>query len=395
MKIVILVRILWSAGTQKTAIKGAIELTEMGHDVELIFLRKGRSSFIYEPMLKGLKYRIINQDGHKTSFFTPLYTFITSIYAHSFFAPKDLKREVRIDYDLLRKFPKFVESDKPDKVICHDEYAGIGGYLALKKLGIPYDLFLHEHLIRWNPILSVLFDRTRKRVLFNAKRIYVETRRVGDDTELRTGLNCILNPIGFESFDIIPSNQRKKRIVSIYTIANQRVMLDINGNDNSNNFDLRYWFPNFLVQLEKYLPDYEFVIIAGIKSTQKYKEIVDDLGKLDSKVKIYSNLSEPEKLELLKESKYLLRFGINEYGPGMSNIEAISCGVPVIVNKDIGISDLITKSKAGLVLDAVSVKLVADSVKSIDDQSYESLVERVVELRESWTWKDHSRILLG
>ena len=39
MKIIILVRIFWTAGAQKIAIKEARELQSMGHDVELIFLR--------------------------------------------------------------------------------------------------------------------------------------------------------------------------------------------------------------------------------------------------------------------------------------------------------------------------------------------------------------------
>ena len=147
MKIIILVRILWSAGTQKTAILGAKHLQDLGNEVEIIFIRKGKTSFIYEQMLKGVKYSFLNSTDKNSSILTPLFTILTSIYSKNLTAPWDLKKEMRIDYDLLRRFPKFIKNKKPDKIICHDEYAGIAGYFAFKKLKIPYDVFLHEHLM--------------------------------------------------------------------------------------------------------------------------------------------------------------------------------------------------------------------------------------------------------
>ena len=154
MKIVILVRILWSAGAQKIAIHEAIELKQQGHDIDLIFLRRGKTWKVYEELLSRINYRILSEG--KTSIFTGLYSFITSLFM------PDRKGEGRIDYDLLRKFPKFIVRSKPDKIICHDEWAGIAGYKASKKLAIPYEIFLHERLGKLNvPILGKLAERYR------------------------------------------------------------------------------------------------------------------------------------------------------------------------------------------------------------------------------------------
>ena len=59
MKIVILVRILWTAGAPKKAIREAKELLKMGHDVELIFLRKSGTLKGYDDILTEVNYRII------------------------------------------------------------------------------------------------------------------------------------------------------------------------------------------------------------------------------------------------------------------------------------------------------------------------------------------------
>jgi len=52
MKIIIIVRILWTAGAQKIAIKEAKTLTDMGHNVRLVFLRSTPSAKYLESELK-------------------------------------------------------------------------------------------------------------------------------------------------------------------------------------------------------------------------------------------------------------------------------------------------------------------------------------------------------
>ena len=97
MKIAILVRILWSAGTQKIAIQEARTLTQMGCDVELIFLRRSKSGEVYGDLLKNINYRVLSENNK--SVLVPIYDFITGIFMSS------RKGEGRIDYNLIRGFP--------------------------------------------------------------------------------------------------------------------------------------------------------------------------------------------------------------------------------------------------------------------------------------------------
>lgn len=99
MKIAILERILWSAGTQKFAISQAKALQAIGHDVELIFLRRSPKADVYEDLLKGVRVIVLSEKNKSP--FAPIYEYITEIFMSS------RKREGRVDYNLIRKFPPF------------------------------------------------------------------------------------------------------------------------------------------------------------------------------------------------------------------------------------------------------------------------------------------------
>ena len=75
MKIVILVRILWSAGAPKKAIREAKELTQLGHQVELVFLRRSKQFNTYDDLLKDTKWKVITD--YNNSILVPLYDYLT------------------------------------------------------------------------------------------------------------------------------------------------------------------------------------------------------------------------------------------------------------------------------------------------------------------------------
>ena len=244
MKIVILVRILWTAGAQKIAINEALELKRQGHDIDLIFLRRGKTWKAYEELLSKINYRIVSEG--KSSIFTGLYSFITSLFM------PDRKGEGRIDYDLLKKFPEFIAGYGVDKIICHDEWAGIAGYAAKKKMGIPYEVFLHERLGKLNvPILGKLAERYRMRVLRNASRLYSVTDKISLDTYERFGIQSIPDPPGFEELSNDGMENKVPRIVSIS-------MWDP-GRD-----------PFFFIELEKLLDSYEILLLGNWRDRGYY-----------------------------------------------------------------------------------------------------------------------------
>ena len=124
-----------------------------------------------------------------------------------------------------------------------------------------------------------------------------------------------------------------------------------------------------------------------------YESFIRSIPK-NSKIRIRTNIPESEKTSLIRESKFLVRFGDMEFGPAIAVIESISCGTPVIINTGLGTADMIRKHNAGFVLDSPDPEAVANIVRNANGESYEQLLKNVYELRRIWTWKDHVEKLL-
>jgi glycosyltransferase involved in cell wall biosynthesis len=379
------VRVLWAGGAQKIAIKEASELKEEGHKVKLIFLRKARSGDVYSELLKDLDFIVLNDSNKNTSVFTPLYEFISAFFSHTLFSNREYRKDGRVDFDLLRKVPKIIMDGNYDKIICHDEYAGIVGYYCWKKTGVPYYVYLHESLAHDHPIIGYPIYKYLLSILRNASRLFSVSEKIANDSNLRFGLNVVANFPGFEKYPIVPTESRERTIVSILAIGDQP--LDVVKTHYARN-------PVYLLSLESWLRTYNAICVGASKNTENTDSIIQYFKENKSKVKIIVNLPEKEKMDLLSKSRFLIRFGYREFGVGTSIIEAISCGIPVIMNSDIGTSDIVRKWRAGFVVDPAYPEEIGKLVEDLNEEQYKELVKNVVNLRDSWTWRDHVGLLL-
>ena len=367
MKIVILVRILWSAGAQRIAIKEAKQIQDMGHSVKLIFLRKTKSWGVYKDILKKVDYEVVSES--RSSIFSSVYDFITGLFM------PDRRGEGRVDYDLLRKFHHIVKREKPDKVLCHDEWAGYAGYLAKIKQGVPYDVFLHERLGGLKvPILGKLAEHYRLKVLRNASKIYSVTEKIARNTNERFDLKVVPNPPGFDHQNILSFEERENLIVSVS-------MWDEPRN------------PYFFIELEKYLPDYKIILLGNWRDENFFKKFESDLPP-ESNISTMRGISESQKVSIIQKSRYLVRFGEKEYGLATAVIESISCGTPVIINTELGTADMIEISRSGHVVKNPDAQQVAKLIKETKPEVYKNMIDNAKVLREELTWENHVRKII-
>lgn len=191
MKIVILVRILWSAGAQKAAIDEAKEFKRMGLDVKLVFLRKTESGNVYLPLLTEIDWEVMSKGT--SSFMTPFYNKLTGIFM------PDRKGDGRLDYDLIRAFPDYIINYKPDLIICHDQWAGLAGYYTFRKYGVKFVTLLHESLGKYNvPVLGKLANRYEKNVLRNSQKIFAINEKIAESVSHEYGLSAIVDYHGMD-----------------------------------------------------------------------------------------------------------------------------------------------------------------------------------------------------
>lgn len=370
MRVLILLRILWTAGAQKIAIQEAKELKSMGHDVVLVFL-KGRKIPEYDELLEGVNYNILSEDGN--SILSPIYWYITKKFM------PDRGIESRVDYNLIRRFPKYVKNRHVDYIICHDQLAGLAGYYSFKKLGIKYSVFIHEKLSSNNDsLLQKIWHRYEYKILKNAANIFSITEKIAKTVEEVYNIKSIPNYPGME---IIKSTEFNKKENALIAVS----MWDYGRK------------PELYLDIIENIPDLSLYFVGNfrIKDLETtFKEEIRERG-LDNRVIMKQGIKESELIELYQNSKFAIRFGFEEYGIGTSVIEALENCVPLIMNSELGTAELIRKYNCGLVLGNIN----ADEIKRFIDEkneeySYKKLQQNIGKLSKEYTWKDHAEKLM-
>ena len=379
MRIAVVVRILWSAGTQKFAIEQTKALSDKGYNVELIFIRRGKNGNVYDNMLKDLNYRVLYESNR--SILVAIFDFITGIFM------KNRKGEGRVDYNLIKLFPSIVK-ERYDLIICQDQWAGLAGYYTYKKFGTPYFVIIHERInnMPWVKgvyrILALLALRYQKKILLSARKVLALTKDVAITVEefySKYHLKVVKDFPGINSEEFVPFSEKTDTIVLV-----------------------SYWnevkFPELYFHVFKNISDFKFIMIGNWISEAYKNEYIEKLAEnnLISRVKLITSLSEYEKNDIISSSKYYLRFGQGEYGPGYGSIEALKLGVPLIVNRELGIANEIKGYKVGLVVDDPkdTNRILEFINKNNNAELYNELQENIRRFNNEHSWKRHCEILL-
>jgi glycosyltransferase involved in cell wall biosynthesis len=342
----------------------------MGHEVKLVFLRGSELSG-YTDLLDGLEYEVISQTGD--SFVSPVYERVTK-----WFAPQR-GPESRIDYNLIRQFPHEISQSGFDYIICHDQFAGLGGYYASRKLGMPYSVYMHERVGNFSvPLLSHFANWYEGRVLKSAAGVFLVTPKIGESIYRKHGVVGTPNYFGM---DLVSSASFEEKDQSIIAVS----MWDLGR---------KPW--EYLPVLQR-LPTYRFRIVGRWRvpeAKQIFVRRCAELG-LSSRVDLLEGVSESELDTIYDKSKFYLRFGFGEYGSG-SSIECIEHRVPLVMNGDIGTSDLVRDYECGAVLDVDNPAGIASWILEHDNpDAYRTLQQNLAVLSAQFSWKSHCEKLLA
>lgn len=372
-KIIILVRILWTAGAQKIAIEEAKTLEKMGHKVKLIFLRTTPSSKYLESKLKDVNYEIFADNKYKPKW---IYSYITGLFM------PNRKGEGTLDYNLIKKFAKTVNKNDADYIICHDQWAGIAGSLIKKRSTIPYSVMLHEHVSGHYhiPLLGLFAEKTETNILKNANMIFGITEKVSNSVKSAYNMNSIPNYPGMNIQKWVTYSEKKNILLASATWDKDRD-------------------PKMYLNIIEQLPKYKLYVAGRWRlreEKRKFQEHIKKIG-LEDRVILIGEIPEQELQELYIFSKFNIRFNLQpEWGPGMSNVEAISHLTPIIVNSQLGISNIILRYGGGKVLHGIDVQEAVKFIRQNDNSTnYSALQNQLMEITKNYTWEKHCKELIG
>ncbi|AAL62797.1 glycosyltransferase (type 1) [Pyrobaculum aerophilum str. IM2] len=362
MRVLIISRLLWTAGAQRIAINEYHWLKRLGYDTELVFLRRGNVTG-YEELLEEVNYKVVRR-GHGP--LTPFFYTLTKIFA------PDRGLESTVDLDLIFKIPKIAKKEGADYLICHDQFTGIGCYQAYRKYGIPYTIFIHEKVVNYRqPIFGKIINNIEKEILLNAKKVFAVTDKVAQTINEKHGIKAIPNYPGMD------------KISERHFSEKEDVLLAVSFWD----LGRRPW--DYL-EVVKHL-DYK-LILAGNWRVKKAKEKVVESIKLmglKDKVSLVEGISENQLRELYNKAKFVIRFGYGEFGPAISVIEAIQHTTPVIINDELGTAELVKRYNLGLVVHGIDVRSIKEFINKIDEKTYSQLQDNIKKVQNIYTWLNH------
>jgi glycosyltransferase involved in cell wall biosynthesis len=134
------------------------------------------------------------------------------------------------------------------------------------------------------------------------------------------------------------------------------------------------------------IPEARLMIVGAGDYTDNLKTLVNSLG-LDEAVEFPGFVSQVEKVERMRRSHVAVLPSLKE-GWGLTNIEANSCGTPVVAARTPGLKDSVKDGVSGFLYEHGNIDELADKLLKIlqDNEIAERLQRGGLEWAESFNW---------
>ena len=279
------------------------------------------------------------------------------------------------------------EFSKPNFVVLHQVYtlSTLLGYRYAKRFGIPFAVKPHGSLTHYHESDSML-------IKFLAKKLII--------SKILREANAIIVTCDSEKYDLDISLQPKAYKLlygaNIYDRVGQ-INLPATRVSNglrimfSGRFDKKKNLPLLLKSMSQILTKYPDLIldIAGSgtpKEIGNLRTIVQTLG-LERNIKFHGWIDRTKMNELFSSTRLLVLPSENE-NFALVVAEALSVGVPCVVSKFVGSSDIVVKHHAGEIIEELTPTAVAVAVIKVlegDENAYRAAAIEATRSELDWS----------
>ncbi len=351
---------------QRIAFAEAKLLKERGHDVELIFIRKSKLWMGNYDEYQNVT--ILSQKGVENRFIGKFLDMLTLHYA------PQRGVEGRVDADLILKFE--IHRSAYDVLIYFDQMTSLFSLIGKIRHDGKTIIYVHETSLKDKGVFNKLVDFV--------------------------GINLCDGIITQSQFNKkLLSRFRSKKLLMLYPGVDEvRVS---HGFEERRNIALSVtlWdsgrHPEYFVDIARHF-DFGRIILAGGWTDDSFRQLMTQRIKqegIEDKLLITGPISEDVLNHLYQESKLFIRFGYNEAGPGMGSLEALSHGLPIIINSGIGIKEILKNGFNCEVVDeknSIDVAIVMSNLME-DKRAWEFMSNNNLKLSKELSWHRHGQIL--
>ena len=278
------------------------------------------------------------------------------------------------------------ESSKPDFILLHQVYtlSTLFGYRYAKKYRIPYGVQPHGSLTHYHESDSKLIKMIAKKLIISkilreANVIIVTCDSEKDDLSISLQTKAHKLPYGAGTYGRVEQINLPTTRVS----NGLRIMF-------SGRFDKKKNLPLLLKSMPQILTRYPDLIldIAGsgtAKEIRNLRALVQTLG-LERNIEFHGWIDRTKMNELFSSTRLLVLPSENE-NFALVVTEALSAGVPCVVSRFVGTSDIVAKHHAGEIIDSLTPESVGAGVIKVlegDKEAYKTAALNAT--REDLDW---------
>ena len=283
----------------------------------------------------------------------------------------DRGEDATVDLDLILRATARLSGT----VLYHDQFAGLTGYLRRLRYGDDYALYVHEtalgdrsgvmNLTLRRPAMSEPLRRYDRQIIRKARVVFTNSLRnqriLADE-----GVSAITAYPGCDPVDRLP-NERERFMLAVAVWERTKR-------------------PEVYAELAR--ASGVRVVMAGMwgraEELETFRRQAGDL------VRVTGMISEQELDRLSRAASLYVRFGYGERGPGQGGIQALAYGMPVMTNRELAVSELITDGQDGFVVSDVA-EAARRAVELFDSRPrLRSMSEAAWTKSRSLDWQAHA-----
>ncbi len=378
LKIGIIIDQLVPGGVQKSAINEARELIKLGHSVNLYVLTRSKYEYQYEDLSKGLSVYYLSD--FNPSFFRkaipiPYFSFLTHLHIiNPFFVSR---------YTVLKNL---------DFIVSHGTTTCITAAAISKKLRIPYVAFI------WDPMLYILektYQRTSLKYFFFLLKPIIKMYEADFlksaaivATTSKVHQNFIYKTYGISSNVIYPGSSAPK-IIEQKNLENKYVLGYTRWELSKN--------PYIFIWLARRLPSDVRILIAGSWTDKeehaKFKELIY-LNNLDKKILLTSPITKKDLAKIARKSFVWIH--PNYEALGIAGLEMAAYGLPIIIPKGSGLTELFVEKKHGFFPDPFDYQTFLDHINYLYNHPKlaRSMGLKAANVAKNYSWRFHATTIL-
>ena len=342
MKIGILIDQLVIGGVQKIAISEVRDLNKYGFDAVLLILMRDGYDKKYSHILDGIPYHFL-QD-----YYPPIFKKNLKLPFFSFLSILHLLSPI-LAIGLLKKL-------SPDIIISHGSTTSFTALAAKRFIKIPYIFMIHDPMIYildkiytrsplyiLSPFIRTIATYLEKRLVKNAKIVTIDSRLHRKFIKEKYGTDPKILYLGTE-FHEKPLSKLGDHILTTGRWGKGKNL-------------------QLLLEVLPYFPKTKLTV-AGIWGNQDdlrwFKNLVFE-KRLKERVRIITNYKDQDLREICSQARVWVL--PHQEAFSISALEAAGMGLPIIIPKNSGVTDLLKDHEDGIFLEKTTKKSLAEALR--------------------------------